>query len=193
MLPVRTHTAVMRQLDADCALLERLNVMDYSLLLGVHFVRWGNERWSPPFGDWGAAEAEPPAPDGHTWGRGCDARSLAAILRSAEEESGLGEAVRSAASMLTRVGRTSVAAWESAVRLSLPKGDGPASAPRPQVCLGGECGALLFWRGTVQGCCSCSCRGKGCWTWGGGPRLAADLPPSRGSRCLDGGGAGSGF
>ncbi|RMZ52957.1 hypothetical protein APUTEX25_001076 [Auxenochlorella protothecoides] len=132
VLPVRTHTAVMRQLDADCALLERLNVMDYSLLLGVHFVRWGNERWSPPFGDWGAAEAEPPAPDGHTWGRGCDARSLAAILRSAEEESGLGEAVRSAASMLTRVGRTSVAAWESAVRLSLPKGDGPASAPRPQ-------------------------------------------------------------
>jgi len=46
------HAAFMQQLAADAEFLETLHVMDYSLLLGVHFIRWGNEEWYPPFSDW---------------------------------------------------------------------------------------------------------------------------------------------
>ncbi|GAB4813492.1 hypothetical protein N2152v2_000538 [Parachlorella kessleri] len=52
VLSPEVHMRVMRQLERDCALLEELGVMDYSLLLGVHFQRWGNFRWSPPFKPW---------------------------------------------------------------------------------------------------------------------------------------------
>ena len=52
VLAPKAYQAVMRQLLRDLALLEGLHVMDYSLLLGVHFVRWGNEGWWPPLADW---------------------------------------------------------------------------------------------------------------------------------------------
>lgn len=63
MLPAKQHDAVLRQLQRDLELLGRLRVIDYSLLLGVHFLRWGNGAWHPPFADWpaqpaGAAAAE---------------------------------------------------------------------------------------------------------------------------------------
>jgi 1-phosphatidylinositol-4-phosphate 5-kinase len=51
-LTAEQHEAFMQQLEADAEFLERLHVMDYSLLLGVHFIRWGNEEWYPPFTDW---------------------------------------------------------------------------------------------------------------------------------------------
>jgi 1-phosphatidylinositol-4-phosphate 5-kinase len=51
-LTAEQHTAFMQQIAADAEFLERLYVMDYSLLLGVHFLRWGNEEWYPPFSDW---------------------------------------------------------------------------------------------------------------------------------------------
>ena len=54
------YRALKAALATDCGLLERLGVMDYSLLLGVHFMRWGDEHWVPPgapewpaAGDWG--------------------------------------------------------------------------------------------------------------------------------------------
>ena len=56
ILPTKQYAAVQRQLRRDLELLERLHVIDYSLLLGVHFQRWGNASWHPPFSDW------PPAP-----------------------------------------------------------------------------------------------------------------------------------
>jgi hypothetical protein len=47
-LSARAHAALMAQLAADTALLQALHVMDYSLLLGLHFPRWGADRWRPP-------------------------------------------------------------------------------------------------------------------------------------------------
>jgi hypothetical protein len=40
--------ALMQQLRADTALLAGMHVMDYSLLLGVHYPRWGEDGWRPP-------------------------------------------------------------------------------------------------------------------------------------------------
>lgn len=42
------HGALIRQIEADAALLARMGVMDYSLLLGVHYPKWGDEAWFPP-------------------------------------------------------------------------------------------------------------------------------------------------
>lgn len=47
-VPARAHAALMAQLAADTRLLQELHVMDYSLLLGLHFPRWGADRWYPP-------------------------------------------------------------------------------------------------------------------------------------------------
>ncbi|KDD71632.1 phosphatidylinositol-4-phosphate 5-kinase, partial [Helicosporidium sp. ATCC 50920] len=55
LLAPEHHAALARQLARDCALLEAAHVMDYSLLLGVHYVRWGNRAWAPPRGDWARA------------------------------------------------------------------------------------------------------------------------------------------
>jgi 1-phosphatidylinositol-4-phosphate 5-kinase len=57
-LTAEQHAAFMQQLAADAEFLEKLHVMDYSLLLGVHFVRWGNEEWYPPFSDWPTENSE---------------------------------------------------------------------------------------------------------------------------------------
>ena len=43
---------LLRCLKADATFLQRLGVIDYSLLLGVHFSRWGEDLWCPPFQDW---------------------------------------------------------------------------------------------------------------------------------------------
>ncbi|KAK9837682.1 hypothetical protein WJX74_002866 [Apatococcus lobatus] len=43
-----THQTMLHQIDADVALLEQLHVMDYSLLLGVHYSSWGDDQWQPP-------------------------------------------------------------------------------------------------------------------------------------------------
>ena len=48
VLNAATYDQLMEQLARDCALLESLNVMDYSLLLGVHYLSWGSEHWFPP-------------------------------------------------------------------------------------------------------------------------------------------------
>ena len=42
------YGALMRQIEADAALLARMGVMDYSLLLGVHYPKWGDDIWLPP-------------------------------------------------------------------------------------------------------------------------------------------------
>ncbi len=42
------HGALIRQIEADAALLARMGVMDYSLLLGVHYSQWGDQAWYPP-------------------------------------------------------------------------------------------------------------------------------------------------
>ena len=47
-VPARAHAALMAQIAADTQLLQALHVMDYSLLLGLHFPRWGAGRWYPP-------------------------------------------------------------------------------------------------------------------------------------------------
>ncbi len=43
-----SYDGLMAQLESDCELLERLKVMDYSLLLGVHYLDWGDGTWHPP-------------------------------------------------------------------------------------------------------------------------------------------------
>lgn len=48
VLNAGTYDQLMEQLQRDCALLESLRVMDYSLLLGVHYLSWGPDEWAPP-------------------------------------------------------------------------------------------------------------------------------------------------
>lgn len=48
LLNAGTYDQLMEQLQRDCALLESLHVMDYSLLLGVHYLTWGPDEWAPP-------------------------------------------------------------------------------------------------------------------------------------------------
>ena len=48
LLNAGTYDQLMKQLQRDCALLESLHVMDYSLLLGVHYLTWGPDEWAPP-------------------------------------------------------------------------------------------------------------------------------------------------
>ena len=48
LLNAGTYDQLMEQLQRDCALLESLHVMDYSLLLGVHYLTWGPNEWAPP-------------------------------------------------------------------------------------------------------------------------------------------------
>ena len=40
------HTDLMQQLQSDAKFLEKMHVMDYSLLLGMHYSEWGNS-WNP--------------------------------------------------------------------------------------------------------------------------------------------------
>ncbi|KAL0047732.1 hypothetical protein WJX82_010619 [Trebouxia sp. C0006] len=48
VLNAATYVQLMGQLGRDCALLESLRVMDYSLLLGVHYLSWGADQWIAP-------------------------------------------------------------------------------------------------------------------------------------------------
>ena len=48
VLNAATYDQLMEQLGRDTALLESLRVMDYSLLLGVHYLSWGPDQWEPP-------------------------------------------------------------------------------------------------------------------------------------------------
>lgn len=48
VLNAATYDQLMGQLGRDCALLESLRVMDYSLLLGMHYLSWGGDEWFPP-------------------------------------------------------------------------------------------------------------------------------------------------
>ena len=47
----RAHAALVKQIEADAALLAHMGVMDYSLLLGVHYPKWGETSWYPPGGN----------------------------------------------------------------------------------------------------------------------------------------------
>ena len=58
-LEPRTHAELTRALRADAAFLERLGLIDYSLLLGVHFGGWAPGCWRPPGS---AAGSEAPLP-----------------------------------------------------------------------------------------------------------------------------------
>ena len=49
-LQTRAHASLLKQIEADAALLARMGVMDYSLLLGVHYPNWGETAWYPPAG-----------------------------------------------------------------------------------------------------------------------------------------------
>lgn len=65
-------------------MLEKLHVIDYSLLMGVHFTRWGNAAWYPPFLDWpsdGGAAAAAAAAAGGADGGGTAEGSEAASSR----------------------------------------------------------------------------------------------------------------
>ena len=61
------HAALMRQIEADAALLARMHVMDYSLLLGVHYPKWGPNTWDPPHT---SPRGRPPPPS-ILWSRSC--------------------------------------------------------------------------------------------------------------------------
>lgn len=42
------RAALLEQVARDTQLLEKLHIMDYSLLLGLHFPSWGASTWRPP-------------------------------------------------------------------------------------------------------------------------------------------------
>ena len=52
VLPTRQHRLGLQQLQRDLRVLHKMRSIDYSLLLGVHFLRWGNAGWHPPGADW---------------------------------------------------------------------------------------------------------------------------------------------
>jgi hypothetical protein len=43
-----SRTSLLDQVVRDTQLLEKLHIMDYSLLLGIHFPAWGDDHWAPP-------------------------------------------------------------------------------------------------------------------------------------------------
>ena len=55
------RNALVAQIRADAALLAAQHVMDYSLLLGVHYPRRGDEPWKPPQVPPHARHSLPPA------------------------------------------------------------------------------------------------------------------------------------
>lgn len=59
------YGALMCQIEADAALLARMGVMDYSLLLGVHYPRWGDRAWYPPGGNLMVRPATQRSLEGH--------------------------------------------------------------------------------------------------------------------------------
>ena len=59
-LDARTHAELTRALRADAAFLERLGLIDYSLLLGVHFGGWAPGCWRPPGAPAGSEAPLPP-------------------------------------------------------------------------------------------------------------------------------------
>ena len=64
-LPRGDRAALLAALAADAALLEKLGVIDYSLLLGVHYSGWPPGAWRPPGAPPGSeAVAAPPPGDG---------------------------------------------------------------------------------------------------------------------------------
>ncbi|PRW20830.1 Phosphatidylinositol 4-phosphate 5-kinase 2 isoform A [Chlorella sorokiniana] len=69
ILPQEQYGGVLRQLRRDLDLLQRLHVIDYSLLLGVHFARWGDAGWHPPFRDWPAVAGGADSLGGELWAR----------------------------------------------------------------------------------------------------------------------------
>ena len=61
-LPRPARNALLAALAADTALLERVGVIDYSLLLGVHYAGWGPGCWRPPGAARGTEAPTPGAP-----------------------------------------------------------------------------------------------------------------------------------
>ena len=61
----RAHMALMKQIEADAALLAHMGVMDYSLLLGVHYPKWGETTWYPPAGSHAVCLLVPVSAFGH--------------------------------------------------------------------------------------------------------------------------------
>ena len=59
-LDARTHAELSRALRDDTAFLERLGLIDYSLLLGVHFGGWAAGSWRPPGSPVGSEAPLPP-------------------------------------------------------------------------------------------------------------------------------------
>jgi len=46
------YSALMEMLESDVKFLKSMRSIDYSLLLGVHFISWGETGWYPPKGKW---------------------------------------------------------------------------------------------------------------------------------------------
>lgn len=115
MLPAKQHSAVLRQLRRDLELLERLHVIDYSLLLGMHFLRWGNATWHPPFADWPAEPAAAAAADGSSRGSVEDSAPASPVKARTSEAAeaplaGLGAAGSGTAGFSTAIGGVPAAA-----------------------------------------------------------------------------------
>ncbi len=114
MLPAKQHSAVLRQLRRDLELLERLHVIDYSLLLGMHFLRWGNATWHPPFADWPAEPAAAAAADGSSRGSVEDSAPASPLATRASEAAEAALAGLGAARSVTAALRPAVDSVQSA-------------------------------------------------------------------------------
>lgn len=139
-LPKERYALLMNQLIDDITFLESLHVIDYSLLLGVRFLRWGENEWYPPREDWPSSQSVVRYP---TQRRPIREGSMAgALLVETLEDmstSGMIEPAlsKTAADVVAHADEMRKAARISAATASA----GKPSPPLPAVCVeSGDCG-----------------------------------------------------
>ena len=74
-LSVDRYKNLIEKIEEDVEFLSSMNVIDYSLLLGVHFISWGDDEWYAPFSAWHTSSSR------SLWSRGPTRQSSLALGR----------------------------------------------------------------------------------------------------------------
>ena len=113
------YHALMSMLERDVLFLKKLKVIDYSLLLGVHFISWGENSWYPPGSEWHQGDSPGPVskmPRRHN--SLALSRQLVHSLEAMNAEGEEGERIRNAADVIASANSIRDAARSSAASAS---------------------------------------------------------------------------